>query len=194
MSDVADEMLLEKVKTGDRGAFDALYEKYKRPIMTYAMRLIGNRETAEEVAQETFLKVYLHAAQFSPRGKVSSWIYTIASNLAKNALRDRRYFRDLSLEMVLKESEAAARLWQIIADTRPGPEADLAAKELDEAIQKVLATMPPRFREVLILCDLQGLPYEEVGRIIGSSIGTVASRLSRARQLFMKRFGGRPPL
>ena len=94
----SEESLLLEAKKGDRAAFDVLYNKYKRPILNFVYRLIGNKETAEEVTQEMFIKAYKNLDIFDPKRKFSSWIYTIARNLAKNALRDKRYFRNVSLE------------------------------------------------------------------------------------------------
>ncbi len=185
-----DRSLAERAKAGDRKAFDELYAKYKRPIVNFAYRMIGNRQTAEEIAQETFIRVYMKIAHFDTRGKVSSWIYAIASNLAKNELRDRKYFHDIPLETPVAGGDRAVSLWQVIADGHARPDQEIQAREREESIQKVLDSIPLRYRDVLVLCDIQGLSYEEVSGVLGCPVGTIASRLSRARCIFMKRFGG----
>ncbi len=189
MAQPPDEILIQKAKSGDRKAFEALYQKYKRPILNFAYRLIGNKETAEEITQETFVRVYLNLARFDPRGKVSSWIYTIAGNLAKNELRDKKYFHDISLDKVIFGDDKKIRLRDVVLEGKDKPDKVLEDKELQDQIQKVIDAIPARYREVLVLCDVQGLSYEEAARIVGCSVGTIASRLSRARVIFMKKFG-----
>jgi len=184
-----DEALIERAKAGDGQAFDELYAKYKRPILNFIYRMIGNKETAEELTQETFVRVYMNLSTFSPKGKVSSWIYTIAGNLAKNELRDKKYFHDIPLETIVVNDETSVKLSDLIAIHKKNPEEIAEDKELQESIQKIFDTIPEKYRQVLVLCDVQELSYEEVASIIGCSVGTVASRLSRARAIFMKRFG-----
>ena len=189
MNKLSDYELIEKAQAGDRGAFDELYNRYKRRVLNFVYRMIGNRETAEELTQETFVKVYMNLANFKPKGKVSSWIYTIASNLTKNEFRDRKYFHDISLETVLFDEETKMTLLDVIATQKERPDKVVENKELCTKIQEVFDSIPFHYKQVLILCDLQGASYEEVAHIVGCSVGTVASRLSRARTIFMKRFG-----
>jgi RNA polymerase sigma-70 factor (ECF subfamily) len=116
-------------------------------------------------------------------------MYTIASNLAKNELRDRKYFHDIPLDTVIVVEDRAISLWQVVEDKGSRPDRDVQMKELEESVQRVLYSIPLNYRQALVLCDIQGLSYEEAAGILGCSVGTVASRLCRARALFMKRFG-----
>ncbi|MBN1354401.1 MAG: RNA polymerase sigma factor, partial [Candidatus Omnitrophica bacterium] len=101
----SDEKLASMAKEGQRYAFEELFNRYKKPILNFIYRLIGQRETAEEVTQEVFIKIYNNLDMFIPDRKFTPWLYTIARNLAKNALRDRKYFRDVSLEQAVSEGE-----------------------------------------------------------------------------------------
>lgn len=190
MTEPQDDILVERAKAGDRLAFDELYSKYKRPILNFVFRLIGNRDTAEEITQEVFIKVYMNIITFDPKkGKVSSWIYTIAANLAKNELRDRKYGRQISLDEAIFDEEAKVELKDLLKSDVKGPDELLQKEELRDKIQRTIESIPFKYRHVLILCDIQGLSYEEAARALNCSIGTVASRLSRARAIFIKRFG-----
>ena len=183
----SDRYLIQKAREGDRPAFEELYNRYKKPIFNYICRLLGDRAVAEELTQETFIRVYTNLAQYRPTGKVSSWIYMIAANLAKNELRSREYRKTVSLDSAIAEDEKL-RLGDLLQDTSVGP-ADVAEnKEVRAQIQKVIHKLPLHHKEVLVLCDVQGLSYEEAAEILGCSVGTVASRLNRARTAFVKIF------
>ncbi len=186
---LSDEILVAKAREGDVSAFEELFNRYKKAILNFIYRLIGNRETAEEVAQEVFIKAYNNLDIFDPDRKFSTWIYTIAKNLAKNSIRDKRYFRDLSLEEAVFEKEEVIRLKDMIAD--PGASPDLIAQdeELTEAAQKVLDSLPLEYKEVITLCSIQGLTYKEAAAIIGCSVASVSIRLNKAKVLFMKKLG-----
>jgi len=139
------------------------------------------------LTQETFVKVYMNLARYRPEGKVSSWIYTIAGNLAKNELRSRGYRKTVSLEVTVSDDERIT-IGDMLADESFKPDDITQNEELKQDIQKAIQMLPVKYREVLILCDVQSLSYDSVAEIIGSTIGTVASRLSRARAAFVKIF------
>jgi len=189
---LSDEILAVKAKEGDRTAFEELFKRYKKPILNFIYRLIGSRETAEEVAQEVFIKVYNNLDIFDATKRFASWLYTIARNLAKNAIRDKRYFRDVSLEQPISGQDEYIELKDVIADTSAQPDAIAQDEELAEQAQKVLNTLPLEYREVITLCSIQGLTYEEAAKIIGCSVATVSVRLSKAKILFMKKLGIEP--
>lgn len=184
-----DEILVTKAKEGDIHAFEELFNRYKKAILNFIYRLIGNRETAEEVAQEVFLKAYNNLDIFDPERKFSTWLYTIARNLAKNAIRDRRYFRDVSLEESVIGEDEVIKLKDVIADPNARPDLIAQDEELAEEAQKILDSLPLEYKEVITLCSIQGLTYSEAAKIIGCSIASVSVRLNKAKALFMKRLG-----
>lgn len=185
----SDELLAGMAKGGDATAFEKLFHRYKKPILNFIYRLIGNRETAEEVAIEVFMKAYNNLDIFDPERKFSTWIYTIARNLSKNALRDRRYFRDVSLEEPVSAKDEVLRLKDLIADPNASPDVIAQDNELAEEAQKILDSLPAKYKEVIALCSMQGLPYQEAAAILGISVASVSIRLNEAKNLFMKKLG-----
>jgi RNA polymerase sigma-70 factor (ECF subfamily) len=189
MGNHSDEALARMAREGDRHAFERLFERYKKPILNFVYRLIGNRETAEEVTQETFIRVYRNLDIFDPNRKFSSWVYTIARNLAKNALRDRKYFRDVSYEKPIAEEGGTSRLKDVLADPHAGPDIIAQDKELNRQAQEVLQMLPLKSREIITLCCIQGLTYKEAADILGCSVATIAFRLQKAKTLFLRKLG-----
>ena len=183
----SDEALAGMAQKGDTKAFEELFKRYKRPILNFVYRLIGNRETAEEVAQEAFMKAYKNLDIFDVTKRFSPWIYTIARNLAKNALRDKKYFRDVSLDTILPKGDGNIHLMDVIADSSVMPDEIAENEELAQQAQRVLDSLPFEYKEVITLCSIQGLIYEEAAQIIGCSTATVSVRLNKAKELFIKR-------
>ena len=186
---ISDEILAVRAKEGDTKAFEELFTRYKRPIINFIYRLIGNKETAEEVAQEVFIKTYKNLDIFDPKRKFSNWIYTIARNLAKNALRDKKYFRNLSLNKTIFEGDTAIKLKDVISDPSARPDLVATNEEISALAQQVLNAMPLKYREVIALCSVQGLTYREAAEVLGCSAATVGIRFNKAKVLFMKKLG-----
>lgn len=184
-----DDQLVDKAKHGDRNALDALYHKYKRPILNYIYRFVGNFHHAEELTQETFIRVYANIGRYEKTGKFSSWVYTIAGNLAKNFLRDTSYVEEVSIDESVNEEENKLTLLDIIKDEGKAPDEEMLRKEREKLIQQGINKLRPKHKEVIILCDIQGLPYEEVAKILRCPAQTVGSRLSRARENLAKILG-----
>ncbi|MCX5679026.1 MAG: sigma-70 family RNA polymerase sigma factor [Candidatus Omnitrophica bacterium] len=186
---LSDEILVQKAREGDTKAFEELFDRYKKQLLNFIYRLIGNRETAEEVTQEVFIKVYNKLEIFDPSKKFVSWIYTIARNLAKNALRDKKYFSARSLEETVVPGDETMHLKDVIADSSAGPDQIIEDDELAEDAQRVLDSMPIKYREVIALCSVQGLTYKEAAVVLGCSIASISVRLEEAKLLFMKKLG-----
>ncbi|OGW75279.1 MAG: hypothetical protein A2Z72_00985 [Omnitrophica bacterium RBG_13_46_9] len=189
MNSLSDENLARMAKEGDRKAFEELFGRYKKPILNFIYRVIGNKETAEEITQEVFIRVYKNLNIFDPNRKFSSWIYVIARNLAKNALRDRVYFRDLSIEAPIAEKGKAIALKDVISDPSAKPDFVAESAELNKEAQAVLNSLPLKYREVIAMCSVQGFTYKEAAAVIGCSVATVAIRLNKAKIMFMKKLG-----
>jgi RNA polymerase sigma-70 factor (ECF subfamily) len=185
----SDEILAKKAQEGDLRAFEELFNIYKKPILNFVFRLIGNRETAEEVTQEVFINVYKNLDVFDPKRKFSTWLYTIARNLTKNSLRDKKYFRDRSLEEVVAEDKEPVMLKDFIADPGPRPDSIVEEDELAEDARKVLDSLPFKYKEIITLCGLQGLTYREVAEILGRSVAAISMRMNKAKKLFMEKLG-----
>jgi len=185
----SDEALAKLAQEGDTKAFEELFERYKSPILNFIYRLIGNRETAEEVTQEAFIRAYKSLGAFDPRKRFSAWMYTVARNLAKNALRDKKYFRDVSLEQAVSTEGGDLKLKHVLSDPNPRPDAIAQDEELSRDAQKGLQRLPVEFREVITLCNIEQMTYKEASKILGVSEATVMNRLRKAKLIFMKELG-----
>ncbi|MDD5135848.1 MAG: sigma-70 family RNA polymerase sigma factor [Candidatus Omnitrophica bacterium] len=185
----SDELLARQAKEGDTAAFEELFNRYKKPLLNFIYRFIGNRQTAEEVTIEVFMKAYSNLDIYDPNKKFATWIYTIARNLSKNSLRDRKYFRDASLDESVFDKDESITLKDVIADTSASPDVIAQDEELSEIAQKILDSLPDKYKEVITLCSVQELSYQEAAAILGISVAGVSIRLNEAKKLFMKKLG-----
>lgn len=177
-----DRKLIEMAQRGDAMAVSELYARYQRRVLNYLYRFTGSREAAEDLTQETFIRVVKNLGRYRPTGSVAGWIFRIAKNLALNGIRDRKGKEDLLLDAPKESAEGDEMTpMEIVADTRPSPAQEAGRSEVEEAVQKALLELPPIFREVVLLCDVQGCAYKEAAEILGCPIDTVASRLARGR-------------
>jgi RNA polymerase sigma-70 factor (ECF subfamily) len=175
-ADLSDEELIKRFQNGDLYAFDLIVHRYKDQLLNFSFRFLGNIEEAQDVVQETFLRLYRNRNAYRRIAKFSTWLYTIASNLAKTELRKRKRRKLVSIsDLGFEEKEY--EIQDLKADTERV--ADYSLKE--KIIQKAIEELPPRFRQVIILRDIQELSYEEVGKILKIPLGTVKSRVNRAR-------------
>lgn len=162
---------LDRLRAGDGTAFEDLVMTYQHRVFGVALRMLGNAGEAQEVAQEAFLRAHRALSEFRGDAKLSTWLYAITSRLCLNRLAsgERR--------LVRQGEEALLRL----SDAAPRPDDVLERSELEAALQRAIAELPEDRRIVVILRDLEGLPYEEIAQVLGLELGTVRSRLHRAR-------------
>jgi len=184
MDFIPDEQLIGDARAGSIEAFEKIFDRYKKQILNYVYRFIGNRETAEDVTQEAFIKAYRNLDLFDPQRKFSSWIYAIARNLAKNALRDKKYFRDISLDTEINEDANKTTLKDLVADSTKRPDILMRDAELQQQVEHVLNSLPVEFREIITLCCIQNMHQRDVAKIIGCSVSTVSLRLEKAKQAY----------
>jgi RNA polymerase sigma-70 factor (ECF subfamily) len=172
----SDEELIERFQQGDVYAFELIVKRYKDQLLNFIYRFVGNHEQAEDILQETFLRVYRKRHAYRRVAKFSTWIYTIAGNLARTELRKRKRRRLFSISDIGIDDKDYE-----VADDEFNPEAHLDTILHDEVIQAEINKLSPKFREVIILRDIQELSYEEISKILRVPIGTVKSRVNRAR-------------
>jgi RNA polymerase sigma-70 factor (ECF subfamily) len=171
---------------GDPRAFRELVGRYRDRLVGFVSRTIGDRERAEDLVQEAFLRVYRHLHRFDPARKFSTWLYTIASNLAKNELRNRRRSPLVPYGALQPHDGPDPQPLQFeAAGTRP--DEMYASRYLHEAVTAAVACLSPSHREVFVLREIEGRSYEEIARLTASNLGTVKSRLNRARRAFAER-------
>ena len=177
---LSDEELMLLTGQGDRAAFDEIVRRYSSRMVNVAYKMTGDRDLAEDVAQETFYRAYRSAATYKQIAKFSTWLYTIAINLCRNELRRRKHkFYSLE-EMAERDEEAGVRV--NIEDEKAKPDRDVEQRELGRLIMQAIDQLPEKFRRPLVLRDVEGLSYEETGEILNLPEGTVKSRINRARQ------------
>jgi RNA polymerase sigma-70 factor (ECF subfamily) len=179
-----DRRLVERVQAGDIAAFEALVRRYERWVFTLAFRMLGDRQEAEDIAQEVFLKVYRGLRGFRGAARFSTWLYAIASHhcltyLASSAARLRRETWDP--DPVGDRGGDAPSVLDRLPDGGPGPDVIAESRDLRQTIQDELARLSEGHRLVLVLRDVQGMSYDEIAETLGIELGTVRSRLHRAR-------------
>jgi RNA polymerase sigma-70 factor (ECF subfamily) len=183
-----DAALVAEYLGGRRRAFQELADRYHQRLLNFIYRTIGDRDRAEDLVQETFVRVYRHLHRFDPTKKFSTWIYTIASNLAKNELRNRSRNPMVLFQAIKKNWEADHRplQWE---DTSYSPDDLFRKRHLREQVEKAVAELPEHHRVVFVLREMEGKTYEEISEITGVTLGTVKSRLNRARNRFAQIIG-----
>ncbi|MEZ4649132.1 MAG: sigma-70 family RNA polymerase sigma factor [Candidatus Eisenbacteria bacterium] len=186
-SALPDEALMEHVVRGSEAAFAALVDRYRNRIINLVSRFISDRDRAQEIAQEVFLRIYVHRERYRPNGKFSTWMYTIAVNLAKNEIRRR--VRSKGVVSLDKLIEVAGDSGKFVTDPTQKPDRRLQQREVQEYVEEALKRLPEKFREVIVLRDIQQLSYEEIEEVLGIPGGTVRSRINRARTSLQEMLG-----
>ena len=171
----------------DQGNLDLLVKRYRIPLYNFVYRFVGDKETAEDIVQETFLRCLRHSHQYPAIEQVSTWLYTIAGNLAKTELRRRKRWNWIPIspsddEQTIAFYEPAAK------DPLPGEQTDGA--RVKSLVVNAIEGLPAEFRAAVLLRDLKGLSYEEIAKILNCPVGTVKSRVSRGRLRLQKTLRG----
>ncbi|HXD32286.1 MAG TPA: sigma-70 family RNA polymerase sigma factor [Pyrinomonadaceae bacterium] len=177
----SDHALLEAIRTGSEDAFAELVTRYRNPITSYIYRMTSDYDGAVDLAQETFVRVYRAADRYQTNYAFSTYIYRIATNLAISELRKRKRRRLVSLTGFFQSNDGGeAREFQP-SDGQPLQDTVMVDAERRAAVQRAIGTLPDKYRAPLILRDVEGKTYDEISTILGTSEGTVKSRISRAR-------------
>ena len=178
-----DPQVVQSFLDGDARAFTEVVMRYQTRLLNFVYRTIGDRERAEDLVQEVFVRVYRHLHRFDQSKKFSTWIYTIASNLAKNELRNRSRNPLVLFQAIRKQFESDSRPLQF-EDTSARPDDLFRKRHLKEMVEWAVSQLPEHHRVVFVLRELEGKSYEEIADITGCNLGTVKSRLNRARGNF----------
>ena len=183
LEELDDAHLVRQHIAGDAQAFGVLVDRYQTRLLNFVHRTIGDRERAEDLVQEAFIRVFRHIQRFDQSKKFSTWIYTIASNLAKNELRNRSRNPLVYFQAMRDTWDADHRPLQF-EDPGPRPDDEFRRRHVKEAVDRCVAHLPPHHREVFVLREIEGRSYQEIAEITGCNLGTVKSRLNRARNSF----------
>ncbi|MGA0368357.1 MAG: sigma-70 family RNA polymerase sigma factor [Kiritimatiellia bacterium] len=178
--EIPDSHWVQEARQGDLSAFDYLMSKYQSRIYALLYNMTSNREDAEDLLQDVFLKAYKALPKFKGNSSFYTWVYRIAVNTAINYVRKRKRKQGLSLDHLDLGLERDPALVQLASQETPDRNLDL--KDLQKKLNAALQTLSEKHRMVVVLHDIQGLPHREIGKILGVSSGTVRSRLFYARQ------------
>lgn len=176
-----EELILEFQQKNNQLAFEILVKRFKNPLINFVYRFLGDYDISVDLVQETFVKVYRYKDRYSNIAKFSTWIYTIATNLAKTEYQRRKRAKLISIYNVEDDDSYIE-----IKDNNFRPDKNLYNQYKEEQIQKALLKVKPIYREPVILRDIQGLTYEEISEILNIEVGTVKSRINRGRKRLQK--------
>ena len=178
--DEADRLAMARLAAGEELALNELMRRHAEPLYHFLLRLLQNETQAADLAEESFVRVYQHRARYRPKHKFSTWLYTIAANLARDVQRHRARHPQVSLEAEHPETGLAFR--ELLPDAKPGPIERMEAAERAEAVRRALAALPEDLRVPLLLAEYEDKSYAEIATILDCSVKAVEMRIYRARQ------------
>lgn len=181
-----DAELMLLVQRGDTRAFTALVERYRQPVMNFVLRTLRDETEAEDVAQNVFVQVFKAAPRHKATAKVSTWIFTIARNLALNELRRRRRHPAEPLDLSPDDREGHAPL-QVPDRAATAAADELLRGELEEKVEIAIAALPENQRTALLLCRQEDLSYEDIAAVLGCSVSATKSLIHRGRETLKAR-------
>ena len=181
-----DEILIEKSKNGDLEAFELLVRRYESKVYTVAYRFLGNHADASDLAQETFLRLYQALPRFRGDSSFMTWLYHITANACRDEIRRQQRYHVVSLDA--ETGNSGTQAISQVPSRAPSPEEAAEQKEFNEVVQLCLNNLSEEHRLVLVMREIQDMSYEEIANVMKCSLGTVKSRLSRARQAFKEKF------
>lgn len=176
--DLSDWDLISSAKSGDAAAFTEMVRRYERPLVHFCYRMTGSVEEAEDLAQETFIRVHRYLNRLAPRAKFSTVIFGFARNLTLNYLRDSKRRGRGKEAYTDYDTDPVDR----IPDSRDRPDRKAGLREIEESVERGIEKLSVEHREVLVLREIHGLEYEAIAEITKCRMGTVKSRLARARE------------
>lgn len=178
MTEVSEKKIIEKVLGGDANAFEELVLKYEKTVYNLALRMVGDRDDAFDMTQEAFIKAYGSLSSFRGDSKFSVWIYRIATNVCLDFLRSKSRKQQVSLTVSDDDEDAQLD----IPDPKADPEQQLMQKMSMQSVEEGLKTLPDKQRQILVMRELGGMSYAEIGAALSLEEGTVKSRIFRARK------------
>jgi RNA polymerase sigma-70 factor (ECF subfamily) len=182
LRDEADEALMIRYQKGDVRAFEVLLERHRRPIFNFILRYVGARDRAEDLMQETFLRVIKGVASYQRQAKFTTWLYTIARNLCFDHSRRQKHRKAASLDAPMGGSDDGNErtLLDVVAGDELGADRQAISRQLHVTLHRAIASLPDEQREVFLLREFQDLPFKDIGEIVGVPENTVKSRMRYA--------------
>ncbi len=185
-----DEDLMVLFRRGSRAAFEELFARHHRKVIHFCYRMTGDQASAEDAAQEVFLRVARGAATYEPTAKFTTWLYTVARRTTLNFLRDEKDERERAAASDAEAAEGQSPLARIPGPDALNPESMAWSAELSQRFVEALQELPESHRAALVLNRGEGLSYDEVAAVLGVTVQAVKSRIFRAREMLLERLGG----
>jgi len=183
-----DSLFIERLRSGDAAAFETLIDRYSNDIYALLYRMTENAEEASDLTQDTFLRALKSIKGFRGDSELKTWLYRIAINESRNRFRCwKRRRRDVTLSIDATIGDTDRTLADTLVDRSISPEESALSREREYALKAALAELPDVYREAIVLCDVEGLSYDETAAALNIGIGTVKSRISRGRQELRRR-------
>jgi RNA polymerase sigma-70 factor (ECF subfamily) len=183
VEELDDHSLLEATRTGDELAFQEIVKRYRNPITNFVYRMLNDYDRAVDLAQETFVRIYMNVERYQATYSFSTYIYRIASNLAISELRQRKRRRLIPIPMFYSDKENEEFEIDLPDTQQVTAEQNMILDERRDAVSRAIASLPEKYRTVVVLRDIEGKSYEEISAVLNLSDGTVKSRINRARGL-----------
>lgn len=185
---ISDQEILLSLDGKDIGDFNILVNRYKNRLMNFVFRFVKDFDTSEDIVQETFMRVYRKRHEYKAIANFSTWIFTIAGNLAKSELRRRKRWKFFSIDGFGEEEKTFD-----IPDSSMEPDRALSIINIEKNLQVAIDSLQSKYKQALILRDVEGMSYQEISEIAGVPVGTVKSRVNRARLKVQKKLKGHSP-
>jgi RNA polymerase sigma-70 factor (ECF subfamily) len=180
-NDPSDPELLERMAAGDREALAIIFRRHHRTVYRFSRQMLGSKEAAEDVTQDVFVALTRSANRFNPAvASLSTYLYGIARNLVLQQYKRSKARIEISIDTIFHEENAALA-------TAADPAESISRTQMTRQLRLAIFRLPVHYREVVVLCELNGLSYEEAAQVAGCPVGTIRSRLSRARQMLIER-------
>ncbi len=189
---LSDKEIVERFNSGDNSVFSVLVDRYLNKAYQIAYGILGNKQDAEEVSQDVFVRIYKALTKFRGDAEFSTWMYRIAVNLAKNKYRwnkSRGSKKNISIQASLGNDEGSFSLEDRISDESPLPYEKVELSEFEQNIMDEIEELPELYREALILRNVEEMSYEDIAKVLGCKLGTIKSRIARAREELKSRLG-----
>lgn len=172
---LTDDELIDQVRAGDSSSYEELIDRYRNQVFNFVLRILGSRDEAEDILQDTFMKVYQSLGRYEKQSKFSSYLFTIAHNLSMNRVN---YIKRSQMKLdTLSQSEEERSTFERT------PEAQLRENEVADVVHRAIEKLPPKYRAALVLSEFEGFSYKQISDVLNCSVGTVKSRIFRARDL-----------
>jgi len=178
----SDEQLMQELSDGSHEAFDTLLSRYETPVITFCYAFMRNREAAEDLAQETFMRVFRNAKRYQPVAKFTTWLYRIAANLCINELKKGKLRQNLSLDESAGPDPEGTKIIERIASDQGSPLNEVEKHEAQKLIGKAIDHLPDDQRHTLVMVEYHHLQYQEIAEILGVTVSAIKMRVKRARE------------